>query len=399
MRNDVLVEVNGIGKKFCRSLKRAMFYTGVDVMCGVVNRVPRGDRLRKEEFWALDDISFALRRGECLGLVGPNGSGKTTLLRILNGIINPDTGSATVRGSTGALIHLGAGFHPTLTGRENVYISGAIRGMSHREVDARFDEIVEFAGVGEFIDMPIQHYSAGMFVRLGYSVAAHIDPDVLLMDEVLAVGDAEFKSKCLDHLARKIEGGCTPVFVSHSMASVAEICTRVIVLAKGGIVFDGDVDAGIAAYQEELSRHRWSDMEHAGGSGPIRVEELRLLSPTATTGVPMALGLELSSASPAGRLRVELALQSARYGPVAVMRSHPVDAPSLGQVLPMQVRVAENPLLPGYYLIVAHVVDDATGRVVSRHAAQLPFRVAPGGDGYGASKGLLDLGETWSAAV
>ncbi len=397
MSNTVLIEAENISKKFCRSLKRTMFYTGVDIARGVINQTPPGDVLRKDEFWALRDVSFKLKRGECLGLIGPNGSGKSTLLRVLNGIIHPDLGYAKIRGNTGALIHVGAGFHPTLTGRENIYVSGAIRGMTQREVREKFDEIVDFSGVREFIDMPVQHYSSGMFVRLGYSVAAHIDPDLLLMDEVLAVGDADFKSKCLDHLAKKMDAGCAPVFVSHAMGSVSEICTRVIVLSKGHIIFDGSVEDGIAVYQEALCKDRWNDKptDDQGVINGFKVENLALLDEQdPVSGGPLSFSLDCSSEKP-GPLRVELIMQSARYGKITIMKSPRFTSEGSGKAVTLHTRIPANPLLPGYYHVLAQVVDDQRDEIVARRAAQLAFMVAPGASSHEKSQGLIDLKETW----
>src|SRR5262245_33839800 len=167
---------------------------------GIGRRRSRSQQLRADEFWAVHDVSFRLKRGECFGLIGRNGAGKSTLLKMLNGIFRPDTGSIAFRGRVGGLIEIGAGFHPILTGRENVYVNGAVLGLGRREIDRHFDAIVEFAGVREFIDSPVKYYSSGMYVRLGFAVAAHLAPDVLLVDEVLAVGDMEFQAKCLEHV-------------------------------------------------------------------------------------------------------------------------------------------------------------------------------------------------------
>jgi lipopolysaccharide transport system ATP-binding protein len=191
MAEEIIVSVENISKKFCRDLKKSLWYGVRDIVAeALVSKKARAE-LRKQEFWAVTNSSFELRRGETLGLIGPNGAGKTTLLKMINGLLKPDNGKITVRGRVGALIQLGAGFHPLLTGRENIYISGAILGMSKREIDRKLDDIIEFSGIEEFIDAPVRNYSSGMFVRLGFSVAVHVDPDLLLIDEVLAVGDAE----------------------------------------------------------------------------------------------------------------------------------------------------------------------------------------------------------------
>lgn len=193
--NEVLVKVEGLSKKFCKDLKTSLWY-GVKDLYNSTLGMKTGDSLRKDEFWAVKDISFELRRGECLGLIGHNGAGKSTLLKILNGLINPDEGKVTIKGRVGALIELGAGFNPILTGRENIYNNGAVLGFSKSEIDLKIEEIIDFAEIRDFIDMPVQNYSSGMKVRLGFAVAAQIKPDVLIIDEVLAVGDLGFVLKC-----------------------------------------------------------------------------------------------------------------------------------------------------------------------------------------------------------
>ncbi|HIP72872.1 MAG TPA: ABC transporter ATP-binding protein, partial [Anaerolineae bacterium] len=192
---DILVNVENVSKKFCRNLKRSLWYGVKDVGAEMFGRGSERIELRSQEFWAVKDVSFQLKRGETLGLIGHNGAGKTTMLRMLNGLIKPDTGRITVRGRIQALIALGAGFNPVLTGRENIYVNASVLGISKAETDRRFDQIVDFSGIEEFIDTPVQSYSSGMVVRLGFSIAAHLEPDILLVDEVLAVGDLAFKTK------------------------------------------------------------------------------------------------------------------------------------------------------------------------------------------------------------
>jgi lipopolysaccharide transport system ATP-binding protein len=193
--------------------------------------------LRDGEFYAVRDVSFELRRGECLGLIGHNGAGKTTLLKMLNGLIKPDRGRIEMSGRVGALISLGAGFNPILTGRENIYINGSVLGLSKKEIDEKIDEIIEFAEIGEFIDMPVQNYSSGMQVRLGFSIASSLSPDVLILDEVLAVGDIGFVIKCLTRV-RKMANDAAVILVSHQMQSVSSFCTRVILMDHGKSVVD-----------------------------------------------------------------------------------------------------------------------------------------------------------------
>ena len=233
MENNAVIQVNGVSKKFCRSLKRSMWYGFRDILRDTAGLRPKSGRLRRKEFWAVDDVSFELKKGEALGLIGPNGAGKTTLLKMLNGIIIPDKGNLRIKGRVGALIQVGAGFHPQLTGRENIYINGAILGMGKREIERKFDAIVEFADIGDFLNTPVKFYSSGMFVRLGFAVAAHCEPDILLVDEILAVGDISFQSKCLDHISKLRTEGVATVLVSHHMPKIGSACDRVMFLLHG----------------------------------------------------------------------------------------------------------------------------------------------------------------------
>ncbi|WP_298262429.1 ABC transporter ATP-binding protein [uncultured Lutibacter sp.] len=245
--NEVLVKVEHLSKKFCKDLKTSLWYGVKDLYSNVLgNTQPRN--LRPKEFWAVKDINFELRRGECLGLIGHNGAGKSTLLKILNGLINPDEGKVTIKGRVGALIELGAGFNPILSGRENIYNNGAILGFTRKEIDTKVEAIIDFAEIREFIDMPVQNYSSGMKVRLGFAVAAQLEPDVLLIDEVLAVGDLGFVLKCYKTID-KILPRTAIIFVSHSMPMVSRICNQIILLDNGTTKFqDKDVSKAIDLY-------------------------------------------------------------------------------------------------------------------------------------------------------
>lgn len=198
-----------------------------------------------ETFKAVDDVSFTVEQGESIGLMGLNGSGKSTLLKLINGIMRPDSGQVLTRGRISGLIATGAGFHPQLTGRENVYLNAAVLGMTEAETKRKFDSIVEFADIGKFLDSPVGHYSSGMFARLGFAVAIHVDSDIFLADEVLAVGDKPFKQKCLEKMQEIRDGGRTLFYVSHAAGSVRSMCDRVLVLEEGRLAYDGDVDGGI----------------------------------------------------------------------------------------------------------------------------------------------------------
>jgi len=247
--NDTLVKVEGVSKKFCRSLKKSLWYGMQDLCNELIGQRHGGDgKLRPEEFWAVNDVSFELKRGECLGLIGPNGAGKSTLLKMLNGLIKPDKGRIEINGRVGALIELGAGFNPILTGRENIYVNGSVLGFPKKQIDEKFEAIIDFAEIGEFIDTPVQNYSSGMKVRLGFAVIAQMEPDVLIVDEVLAVGDVGFMLKCLNWVDNIIEQTAV-LFVSHNVPMVSRICTDIVHMDHGVTQYCGnDVAEGIANY-------------------------------------------------------------------------------------------------------------------------------------------------------
>jgi lipopolysaccharide transport system ATP-binding protein len=247
--DDVLIRVDNVSKRFCRDLKKSLLYGLQDVAFDLLGRDRSEAGLRGGEFLANQKISFELRRGECLGLIGHNGAGKTTLLKMLNGLITPDVGRIEMRGRVSALIALGAGFNPILTGRENVYIAGSVLGLSKQEIDAKYNEIVEFAQLEEFMESPVQNYSSGMQVRLGFAVASSMEPDILLIDEVLAVGDANFRSKCYSRID-ELKERCAIILVTHHMQHIGKITDRVCVLNRGNIIYDGAVDVGIQKYNE-----------------------------------------------------------------------------------------------------------------------------------------------------
>lgn len=250
---DILTATN-VKKKFCATFPSSMYYGMADVCRSMVGMRSRSDSLRPQEFWAVNDVTFSLKRGDRIALLGGNGSGKSTLLRLLAGIYQPDAGRIEVRGKVGALIALGAGFHPMLTGQENIYLNGALLGMTKREIDARFEEIAEFSGVGEFLDVPVKSYSSGMYVRLGFAIAIHASPDLLLVDEVLAVGDAAFQNKCLEKVLALNSKGTAIIFVSHSISAIERLCVKGLLLKQGKQLFLGNIRDGVQRYFDDIGR-------------------------------------------------------------------------------------------------------------------------------------------------
>jgi lipopolysaccharide transport system ATP-binding protein len=250
--SDIALQFNHVWKKF---KKGERFDSLRDLIPSMAKRIFSGNHggdLQEKEFWALKDLSFEVKKGEALGIIGPNGAGKSTILKLLSGILKPNKGNMKVKGRLSALIEVGAGFHYDLTGRENIYLNGAILGMTRKEVDNKFDEIVDFSGLHDFIDTPVKRYSSGMYARLGFSVAAHLDPDVLLVDEVLSVGDLAFQSKCIEKMQSFIKRGTTIIFVSHNLEAVRRLCPNAIFLDKGIIGSAGSSREAIEYYLKSV---------------------------------------------------------------------------------------------------------------------------------------------------
>lgn len=244
-----------------------------------LSRLPTAPNQEDNLFWALRDVSFEIKQGEVLGVIGRNGAGKSTLLKILSRITTPTSGRALLNGRVASLLEVGTGFHPELTGRENIFLSGSILGMSRAEIRRKFDEIVEFAGVMEFLDTPVKRYSSGMYVRLGFAVAAHLEPEILIVDEVLAVGDAAFQKKCLNKMQDAGQHGRTVLFVSHSMASVARLCTHALWFDHGKIVMSGSAGQVVGQYLQstigKTAEREWPDIATAPGDEVVRMRAVR----------------------------------------------------------------------------------------------------------------------------
>lgn len=264
MNEDVVIQVDNISKKFTRSIKRSMVYGSTDITKSMLGIRPNTHTLRKGEFWSLTDVSFKLKKGEGLGIIGQNGSGKSTLLRLINGIFPPDKGKISVRGKIGALIAVGAGFHPHLTGRENIYLNGTILGMTRQEVEKKFDRIIDFADIGDFIDAPVSTYSSGMSVRLGFSIAIHSEPEILLADEILAVGDLSFALKCYRKISEFRRGGGSILLVSHSIQLIRNSSNSVLWLDKGNVVAYGPTQEVCDKYETFMLQKAEKDISGMG---------------------------------------------------------------------------------------------------------------------------------------
>ncbi|NLX12131.1 MAG: ABC transporter ATP-binding protein [Phycisphaerales bacterium] len=274
------IEIEGLWKRFYKGGNEGLLWL---TLSKALRRMISGETGRADTFWALQDIDLKVRRGEAVGIIGPNGAGKSTMLKILSRVLRPTRGRVKVNGRLSGLIEVGAGFHGDLSGRENVYINGSILGMSRREIRDKFDRIIEFAGVGDFLDMPVKRYSSGMYVRLGFSVAAHMEPDVLLVDEVLSVGDVQFKARCMEAMRGFLRRGTSILFVSHNLAAIKRFCDRVVLLDHGRIRLIGTPDEAISEYSKLVS-----DLEEANPTGVENSHiggRAKALGPAAITAV------------------------------------------------------------------------------------------------------------------
>jgi lipopolysaccharide transport system ATP-binding protein len=276
------IVVEGLSKRYRIGELQSAYGTLRDSLAGTARRLTgREERTHHEEIWALKDVSFDVAQGEVVGVIGRNGAGKSTLLKVLTRITAPTAGRAQIKGRVGSLLEVGTGFHPELTGRENIYLNGAILGMKRHEIRGKLPEIVEFSGVERFIDTPVKRYSSGMYVRLAFSVAAHLEPEILIVDEVLSVGDAEFQQRCLGRMEDFGQTGRTVLFVSHNMQAVAQLCDRALWIEAGEIVRDGPSEELVARYLQQTagseSSREWDDLEQAPGDDLVRLRSLRVI--------------------------------------------------------------------------------------------------------------------------
>ena len=297
----VAIEVQGLSKKYRLGEYHAAYGTLRETLVHATKRFTGQEHDRpRSEVWALRDVSFEVPEGQVLGVIGRNGAGKSTLLKILTRIATPTSGRAEIRGRVGSLLEVGTGFNQELTGRENIYLNGAILGMKRKEIESRFDDIVEFSGVEKFIDTPVKRYSSGMYVRLAFAVAAHLEPEILFVDEVLSVGDAEFQRRCLGRMEELANTGRTVVFVSHQLPSVAQLCDRAIWIDHGRLVGDGDAADMIATYLHQTrtsgTERVWT-AETAPGNDLARIREIRALAhegmPPGVVDVRRPIGIEI----------------------------------------------------------------------------------------------------------
>lgn len=382
---DWAIRAEGVSKKFGLTLKQSMKYGLRDIGRKLIGSKTHTERLRSGEFWAVQDVSFEVRGGEALGIMGVNGCGKTTLLRILNGVYAPDAGKIQMRGRVGALIAAGAGFAPMLSGRENVYVNGALLGLSTKEINDLMDEIIAFSELDRFIDLPVKNYSSGMYVRLGFAIAALSSPDVLLMDEVLAVGDLNFQKKCFDHILMLKRQGTAIILVSHSPGAIWSVCDRGLFMDKGKALVQGSVEDIIRAYDDQNSRNALASnaqFEQAvqvhqgvepnqeidaayghsmGGTGDVFCRSLHLLHEDSSDvgqeyefGEPILIEAEVELTKPLENLLLRFTIDAVHYRFIAVLDSYEQGL-SLEKVEPgkyrLQIRLLRPNFRPGAYTL------------------------------------------------
>jgi ABC-type polysaccharide/polyol phosphate transport system ATPase subunit len=350
-----------VWKRFCRTERHTALR---DLIPALVSRAVRGEHeLKRDEFWAIRDVTLDARQGEALGIIGPNGAGKSTILKLLTRILRPTEGRCELRGRVGALIEVSAGFHPDLTGRENIYLQGAIMGMKRAEIDRKFDAIVEFAGIPEFLETPVRRYSSGMNARLGFAIAAHLEPEVLIVDEVLSVGDFAFQQRAYGRLQEMVNQHVTTIMVSHQLDRIASLCKRAVLLRKGEVAHAGPAAETIAAYVSSAVQEA-----HSGpGDVPLTIQSVELLTDGPTvSGSRVQLRVEACQIRPplpdetAG---IGLRVRSMQHGRVLFWTStfrYGLSLDALPQVT-IEVDLQLN-TPPGVYAIETVVVESKHGR-------------------------------------
>jgi lipopolysaccharide transport system ATP-binding protein len=394
------VDLQGVGKRFMRHTDRRN---------SIKERIVRGRARNPEDFWAVRDLTLQIPKGSVYGLIGHNGSGKSTLLKMIGGIYRPTAGTITTDGRVAALIELGAGFHPDMTGRENIGLNGSILGLSRKEIAAITDEIIDFSGLGDFIDDPVKHYSSGMYVRLGFSVAVHMKPDVLLVDEVLAVGDEEFQRKCFDHLYQLRRSGRTIVVVSHGLGQLEGLCDEIAWLERGTMLEHGPAVDTIAAYlrkvnAEETARNPMvaavrtdDDTSVRGGDQTFRVTTAEIVDVEgnpithAETATAFKIRLGVTASQPVLGPNVRVALQHDSGTLVTMLSNHRwgFDFGTVEGDHVVSMQLTDNPLLPGRYRVHIDVFDYTGSRLLDSWNDAVEFAVrSPRGE---IGQGLIEL--------
>jgi lipopolysaccharide transport system ATP-binding protein len=410
----IAVRADGLGKSYRIDHAATGGYRTLreSVTSAATRPLRRGSDRRRETIWALHDVSFQLERGEALGIIGRNGAGKSTLLKVLSRITRPTTGRAEVYGRLGSLLEVGTGFHPELTGRENIFLNGAILGMSRRDIQRHFDEIVAFAETEKFLDTPVKRYSSGMYMRLAFAVAAHLDTDILVVDEVLAVGDTAFQQKCLGKMEDVAGQGRTVLFVSHNLAAVTQLCRTAILLDAGGVAATGTAAEVVSSYLSSGNTEGQVDldaMRRAPNAAPVRLAHAELLDADGAVcqefpmGADVVIRFRLRYEDVDSPTRLAVSIRTADGLPMTLTAD--VDA---GFVAPtgrpeqtISVRIPDIRFYPGEYRVTLWVSDGANQHVYDSAEDCLAFRIVDGGQltfrPLPRSWGIVFLTPTWSA--
>lgn len=404
--SDAIITVENLGKcyRLQHQQERQRYVALRDVITSKVKGLfgnqqsAIGNRQSEEDFWALKDVSFEVKPGEVVGIIGRNGAGKSTLLKILSRITEPTKGRITLRGRVASLLEVGTGFHPELTGRENIFLNGAILGMARAEIRAKFDEIVAFAEVEKFLDTPVKRYSSGMYVRLAFAVAAHLEPEIMIVDEVLAVGDAQFQRKCLGKMQSVAhESGRTVLFVSHNMTAVQTLCTRALLLRDGRSVADGPAKAVVHDYLSSGGaemRRRWTEPQKAPGNEWVRLKSANVRGSDSAAGTliisePIVLEFECWMLSACGDINLSVVLwTSARECAFNVISTVIAGAEGVHRGI---CRIPAHLLNAETYAVDLYVVQD-TSTILYLHQDLLIFEVVEGtraGNWYGKWLGAV----------
>jgi len=389
--SEPMISAEGLGKRYMlRHHKVRGYQTLRDTVAGMFQGSCKASAEEKEEFWALKNISFEVGQGEVVGVIGRNGAGKSTLLKILSRITEPTEGRVTLNGRVASLLEVGTGFHPELTGRENIRLNGAILGMRRQEIEAKFDEIVAFAEVERFLDTPVKHYSSGMYVRLAFSVAAHLEPEILIVDEVLAVGDAAFQTRCLGRMQDVAKNsGRTVFFVSHNLGAIRQLTSRCLFIEGGSLVRDSDTDTATSAYLASVRPDTTSDDVSKlprifGGTGEARFISLRLESNSSGLLVEdsMQVIAEIESTCTLPDVQVSLTISTQEGVPVGSSFADTTVLFVQGRQM-FQVRLCTQHLSPGHFQCTIALSRSSAGiaQLIDAVAEVLPFEVVTGVDG------------------
>ncbi|MGH9967771.1 MAG: ABC transporter ATP-binding protein, partial [Pyrinomonadaceae bacterium] len=376
--SDIAIKVEGLGKHYRIGAPQEQYKTLRDSISSgfakpfrairsLSQRNPNGHSKDPDSFWALNDVNFEVRQGEVVGVIGRNGAGKSTLLKILSRITDPTVGMADIYGRVGSLLEVGTGFHTELTGRENTYLNGAILGMARKEIERKFDEIVAFAEIERFIDTPVKHYSSGMYLRLAFAIAAHLDPEILLVDEVLAVGDAAFQKRCIGKMSEVAKQGRTVLFVSHNMGAVNQLCSRGLLLSGGELIYQGEVAQTVDQYLRTGNHKEFAAITdtrnslNRTGTGEAKIVKVELADDTGyntasfAIGQPLTVSLELESTEDLPGLVVGIEIKSPAGIPLVNLRS---DSQGIdfgpypgGNNVKLHIRIPGLPFYPGVYSV------------------------------------------------